>query len=127
MRLVVTARPEFGKVEPVWLPKDALIRLGAPVSLTLDELSAEEVEELRSSAPRRASLLSENHPARQIVRNLFRLARLVARGDNEAWPATEAEMARNWWELAGGKVDTQLRDRSRLLVKLARHALVSTE
>jgi hypothetical protein len=127
MRVVVTARPEFGKVEPVWLPKDALIRLGAPVSLTLNELSVEEVEELRSSAPRLASLLSENHPARQIVRNLFRLARLVARGDNEAWPATEAEMARNWWELADGKVDTQLRDRSRLLVKLARHALVSTE
>ena len=127
MRVVVTARPEFGKVEPVWLPKDALIRLGAPVSLTLDELSVEEVEELRSSAPRLASLLSENHPARQIVRNLFRLSRLVARGDNEAWPATEAEMARRWWELADGKLDTQLRDRSRLLVKLARHALVSTE
>ena len=126
MRVVSTARLDFGKREPTWLPKDALTRLGTPGTVTLEELSNEEVEELRASAPRLASLLSENHPARQIVRNFFRLSRLADRSDNRAWPATETDMAITWWELADGKDDAHLRERSRFIVKLAKHSLVST-
>jgi hypothetical protein len=126
MRVVVTTRLDFGKLEPTWLPKDALTRLGAPRTVTLDELSDEEVEELSAGAPRLASLLSKDHPAREIVRNLFRLSRLANRDDNGTWPATEADMARTWWELADGSEDEKLRERSRFIVKLAKHSLVST-
>jgi len=61
------------------------------------------------------------------VRNLFRLSRLANRPDNEPWPATEAEMAKQWWDLADGKNDTGLRDRSRLLRRLTEHSLSSTQ
>jgi hypothetical protein len=61
------------------------------------------------------------------VRNLFRLSRLAARKADDSWPATETQMARQWWETADGHRDAEFRDRSRLLVKLARHFLVSSE
>jgi len=51
----------------------------------------------------------------------------VKRPEDEPWPVTEAEMAKQWWDLADGKPDEGLRDRSRLLRKLTEHSLSSTE
>ncbi|MGB0122539.1 MAG: hypothetical protein WBP63_03830 [Silvibacterium sp.] len=125
--IVVTARVEFGKTEPNWLPNDVLTRLGQTDSVLIEELDDAEVGELKEGALRLSQLLSDSHPARAIVRNLFRLSRLANRSDNDPWPATEAEMAKQWWDLADGKNDARLRERSRLLRRLTEHLLSSTQ
>ena len=125
--VIATARVEFAKAEPSWLPKDALTRLGHVEPIVIKDLDDLEVSDLQGSAHRLALLLSDSHPARAIVRNLFRLSRLVKRSEDEPWPVTEAEMAKQWWELADGKSDDGLRDRSRLLRRLTVHSLSSTE
>ena len=118
---------EFAKTEPNWLPNDVLTSLGQTEPVLIEELDDAEVSELKERAHRLSQLLSDSHPARAIVRNLFRLSRLANRPDNEPWPATEAEMAKQWWDLADGRNDTGLRDRSRLLRRLTEHSLSSTQ
>ncbi len=125
--VITTARVEFAKTEPNWLPKEALTRLGQTDPVLIEELDDGEVNELNESAHRLSLLLADSHPARAIVRNLFRLSRLANRPDNEPWPATEAEMAKQWWDLADGRNDTGLRDRSRLIRRLTDHSLSSTQ
>jgi hypothetical protein len=127
MRVVATARTDFGQVEPTWIPREALTRFGPTVTVQLSELDERELDELRLAAPTLRSLLSDSHPAKKIVRNLFRLSRLSARKVDDPWPATETQMARQWWESADGHVDSELRERARVLVKLARHFLFSSE
>ncbi len=124
--VIATARVEFAKTEPHWLPKEALARLGQTDPVLIEELNGEEVNELKESAHRLSLLLADFHPARAIVRNLFRLSRLASRPDNEPWPATEAEMAKQWWDLADGRSDSDLRERARLLRSLTEHSLSST-
>lgn len=125
--VIATARVEFAKTEPNWLPADVLTRLGQTDPVLIEELDEAEVAELKERAQRLSQLLSDAHPARAIVRNLFRLSRLVNYSGNDPWPATEAEMARQWWDLADGRNDAGLRDRSRLLRRLTEHLLSSTQ
>ncbi len=78
-----------------------------------------ECRELQQAAPRIAWLLSDSHPARNVTRNLYRLARLSSLSPNESVPLSEAEMAIRWWEVADGKKDDGYIDRARLLRSLA--------
>jgi hypothetical protein len=125
--VIATARVEFAKTEPNWLPAEVLTRLGQTDPVLIEELDEAEVAELKERAQRLSQLLSDTHPARAIVRNLFRLSRLANRSGNDPWPATEAEMAAQWWDLADGRNNMGLRDRSRLLRRLADHSLSSTQ
>ena len=125
--VVATARAEFAKTEPNWLPSDALTSLRQTNPVLIEELDDTEVSELKERAHKLSQLLSDSHPARAIVRNLFRLSRLANHLASESWPATEAEMAKQWWDLADGKDDTGLRDRSRFLRRLTEHSLSSTQ
>lgn len=79
MSVIVTARRNFGTDEPNWLPQEALDKLGRALPVVIDELSVSETQELSFAAPQLTALLSENHPARQVARNLFRLSRLANR------------------------------------------------
>ena len=90
----------------------------------IGELSEAEVEEMRHAAPRLAPLLADNHPARDVTRNLFRLARLASRPGDEPVPRTEVDMAEQWWQTADGRLDDDHRERARLLKALAEQALV---
>jgi hypothetical protein len=121
--VVATARPEFGIEEPTWLPSDALTRLIQTEPITIDELSKAEVEQLTTTDPSLAPLLTEGHPARQVARNLFRLARLAARPASAPVPRTEVDMAEQWWATADGARDGGWRDRSRLLRDTAEQTL----
>ena len=121
--VIVTARRNFGVEEPSWLPPDALDHLGRAEPIMIDELSDAEVDEIRYAAPRLAPLLGDAHPARAVTRNLFRLARLVARPEDAMALRTEADMAEQWWRTADGKFDGEHRDRTRLLRALAEVAL----
>ncbi len=123
--LISTARRQFGIEEPNWLPPDALDRLGRTEPIMLGELSEAEVDEVRHAAPKLLPLLAENHPARAVTRNLFRLARLASQPGDVRDLRTEIDMAEQWWQTADGKKhgDDYWRDRTRLLRALAEAAL----
>jgi hypothetical protein len=121
--VVATARPEFGIDEPNWLPSDALMRLGQTNPITIGELSKAEIEQLTTTDPSLAPLLTDSHPARQVARNLFRLARLAGQSASEPVPRTEVDMAEQWWTTADGARDAGWRDRSRLLQDTALQTL----
>ena len=74
--VIATARVEFAKTEPNWLPNDVLTKLGQTDPVLIEELDGAEVSELKERAHRLSQLLSDSHPARAIVRNLFRLSAL---------------------------------------------------
>jgi hypothetical protein len=121
--VIATARRDFAVEEPHWLPEDALKRLGRAPLITIGELGDDEVDELRAADRGLAHLLGDNHPARQVSRNLYRLARLASRPQNEPAPRTEIDMAEEWWRSADGNPDSGHRDRARVLRSLAEQAL----
>lgn len=121
--VVATARPGFGIDEPNWLPSDVLARLVQTEPITIDELSKAEVEQLTMTDPSLAPLLKDGHPARQVARNLFRLARLAAQPASAPVLRTEVDMAEQWWATADGARDGGWRDRSRLLRDTAAQTL----
>lgn len=111
--------------EPSWLPAEVIGQLGRAKPVIVDELSDAETEELRQAAPQLRALLADNHPARQVARNLFRLSRLASLPSDAPVVRTEAEMAEQWWETADGQKDENHRDRARVLRTLAEQALTS--
>lgn len=119
LSVVATARSEFGIDEPSWLPSDALARLGKTDPITIGELSKLEIEQLKVTDPSLAPLLTDGHPARQVARNLFRLARLASQPASDPVPRTEVDMAELWWTTADGVHDAGRRDRARLLQSAA--------
>jgi hypothetical protein len=125
--VIVTARVEFRHSEPNWLPKEALTRLGQTDAVLIEELDDEEITEIQQGAQRLSLLLADSHPARSIVRNLYWLSRLADRKEDEIWPATEADMAKQWWDLADGAGGAGLRERARILRRLAEHSLSSRQ
>ncbi len=124
--VVTTARRHFGVEEPNWLPSDALDRLGRAEPIVIGELSDAEIDELRHADPRLAGLLADNHPARDVTRNLFRLARLASRSGDQPVPRSEADMAQQWWRTADGSPEGNRRERARVLKALAEEVLSRT-
>jgi hypothetical protein len=127
LAVIATARRNFGVEEPNWLPADALDRFGRAEPIVIGELTEAEVDELRYAAPSLAPLLADHHPARDVTRNLYRLARLANQPKDEPIPHTEIDMAERWWQTADGKMDSNHRERARLLKALAEQALVRAE
>ena len=127
LSIVATARPDFGQLEPSWLPSQNIAAMNPATPVYLEELTEGEVAELRELVPRIASLLSNNHPARNITRNLYRLARLSSLSPNESVPLSEAGMAIRWWDVADGRMDDGFIDRARLLQNLARQVIGRAE
>jgi hypothetical protein len=123
LSVIATARRDFGVSEPSWLPADVIAQLGRAEPVVIDELSEAETEELRNAAPQLTALLGDNHPARQVARNLFRLSRLASLPRGAQTVRTEIEMAQQWWETADGPKDYNHRDRKRVLRALAEQAL----
>lgn len=126
MSVIVTARRNLGLDEPSWLDADAIETLGPAPAVVVDELSETEINELREAEPHLANLLADSHPARKVVRNLYRLSRLVARPKSAPTPTTELDMAQEWWTSGDGQRDDNHRERTRLLRKLADEALEGT-
>ena len=121
--VIVTARRNFGMEEPTGLPADVLDRLGRAAPIMIGELSDAEVDEIRHAAPKLVPLLADTHPARDVTRNLFHLARLASRPGDAQILRTEVDMAEQWWQTADGRLDDDHRDRARLLRALAEAAL----
>lgn len=123
MRVLATARRKFGSDEPTWLPDDAIKALGRGGVIEIPEVNESEIGELRQAAPRLAFLLTEAHPAKDVVRNLYRLSRLALHSQGES-PRTEVDMADQWWCTADG-AEAGRRERSRVLAALGTHALTN--
>jgi hypothetical protein len=123
--VVVTARNDFGKDEPSWLPKEALDALGRAPAVLIDVLNADEIEQLSEADPSLAFLLADKHPAREVTRNMFRLARLAGRAAETPVPASEAAMAQQWWA-TGDDGEAGRRERTRLLRTLAEQSFTSS-
>ena len=128
-RVVATARPDFDADAAAWLPPAALQRLGVAPPYLIPELTDDEVVDLRQADPALAGLLAPGHPAKAIVRNLYRLNRLARTVQADAaTPFSEAQMAWQWW----GTGDSASRgaerlERRRLLRALAIHSIASSD
>lgn len=125
--VIVTARDDFDRDEPNWLAPDARARLGEGAPVVIGELSDAEVAFLRAEAPELRALLADGHPAAQIARNLYRLARLLATQGSAPQLRTEADLAEHWWCTGDGADDAQRRDRQRLLADLADAAIAGED
>ncbi|MBX9430573.1 hypothetical protein KY487_15020 [Ralstonia pseudosolanacearum] len=127
-RVVATARLDFDADARAWLPAQALQELGAAPPILIPELADDEVAQLRKADPALAALLAPGHPAKILVRNLYRLDRLArsTRADAST-PFSEAQMAWQWWT-TGDSADggAERLDRRRLLRSLAIHSLTSS-
>ena len=84
-----------------------------------------EVDELRHAAPALASLLADNHPARDRPRNSFRLGRLAAQPGDRC-PANRSGYGGAMVANGDGAIDQGQRDRARPLRALAELALSGT-
>ncbi|WP_432735562.1 hypothetical protein [Ralstonia solanacearum] len=128
-RVVATARLDFDSDARAWLPASILQELGVAPPLLIPELTEDEVAQLQQADPALAALLAPGHPAKDLVRNLYRLDRL-ARGmqADAVAPFSEAQMAWQWWttgDSANGGAERL--ERQRLLRSLAIHSLVSSD
>lgn len=129
VRVLATARLDFGEDGSSWMPHDALDRLGRGPTISLNALTEAEIEQLKLGNPTLGSLLAPEHPARQLTTNLFRLARIAKRNSDpgsDPVPLSETEMALQWWKSADGDPqDAGWRERSRVLAFLATQALTT--
>ncbi|MBO6905941.1 MAG: hypothetical protein JJ865_13405, partial [Parvibaculum sp.] len=126
--VIATCRRNFGVEEPSWMPSDAITELGGGPTVVIQELSAIEIEELSEAAPRLAALLADKHPARDVVRNLYRLTRLARRSSDDRVPRTEVEMAEEWWRTADGTIGNEAhRERSRTLRMAAEQIMAGSK
>ncbi len=126
-RVVVTARLDFDADARAWLPVQALQDFGETPPLVIDDLGNDEVAQLRVADPALAALLRPGHPAEKLVRNLYRLDRLVRGVAAEAAaPFSEAQMAWQWWNTGDAADTTGRLGRRRVLWFLAVHSLASS-
>jgi hypothetical protein len=124
--VVVSKRPDVGVEDTDWVAQDALAKLGTPCQVVVDELNDDEVEALSTAAPELRALLSQDHPAASIARNLYRLAQLL-KAPKLADIRTEAALADRWWKSADGAKPDDVRPAQRLLAALAEAALAGQD
>jgi hypothetical protein len=122
LTVIVTARSDFDRDTPNWLPAEALEKLGRAPAVTLSELSEDEIEELKTATPTLKSLLGADHPARGVARNLFRLSRLLEVEGSADGLRSEADLLNRWWKTGDGPAEG-MRDRQRLMAAMADGAL----
>lgn len=119
LHVIATARSDFDRDSPSWLPADALERIGRAPVIVIDELLADELDELRSATPALRALLAEDHPARAVARNLFRLSRLLEAGAGAEQLHSEGDLLDRWWKTGDGPSGGNSRERRRFLKALA--------
>lgn len=124
--VVITARTDFGAEGDNWLAQDALEALGQTQRVEVGEIDDAEVSILCGQAPELRALLSPNHPAAPIARNLYRLSRLLKVNDT-ADIRTEAALAAHWWATGDGIDKRDLRPAQRMLADLAEASLTGRE
>lgn len=125
--VVATARDDFAADDArEWLPHGALDQLVEAPAVLLAELGDEEAQALASRDAALAALLADDHPARGLARNLYRLQRLAGKSQGAVLqPVSEAQMAWQWWDTGDSAEQSKRRQRHRLLRDLAKHLLMA--
>ena len=121
IQIIATSRVRLENDEPNWLPGNILDKLGRAPVVTIGELRDQEVDELTAEDPKLGALLKENHPAKHVARNLFRLSKLASLPRNDTRLRTEVDLMKLWWATGDGRNDDDRRDRQRLLTAMAHH------
>ncbi|GGZ32512.1 hypothetical protein GCM10011273_18340 [Asticcacaulis endophyticus] len=119
---LITARPGWDKDGVTWLPDQVMTKLDGRTRIDVDSLTDTEADQLGQAFPPLSSLLKPSHPAKTLVRNLFRLRRLLGRKSAENLPGSEAAMAVDWWGNGDAQVgDTEplKRAKRRILTQMA--------
>lgn len=122
MSVVTTTRPEFGAAGDSWLAPESASLLGAAYTIDVDELDDDEINTLREHAPELRALLTPGHAAAAIVRNLYRLSRLL-KVPSSTTIRSEAALANHWWQTGDSVESTDRRAAQRLMSDLADAAL----
>jgi hypothetical protein len=83
------------------------VRDAGIATLHVEAITDDETAVLSEGNRALAIILSNDHPARGIARNLFYLSRMIelgdGEGDNSVAIATEMDLARLWWRYGGGR------------------------
>jgi energy-coupling factor transporter ATP-binding protein EcfA2 len=85
------------------------VRHAGIATLEVGAITDDEVAVLSEGNQALAVILSADHPARGIARNLFYLSRMIELGAGQAAAAagiaTEIDLARLWWRYGGGRAE----------------------
>ena len=84
-----------------WLPFEAVSAFGGETTVLIEELSENDLQELRTSEPRLRPLLADAHPAKSVARNLFRRVALPAFRPGTTFPPPNSP-----WPRSGGQPPT---------------------
>jgi hypothetical protein len=83
------------------------VRNAGIAALTVEAITDDETAVLSEGNRALAIILSSDHPARGLARNLFYLSRMIELGAGQpeaaAGIATELDLARLWWRYGGGR------------------------
>ena len=120
--IVATSRPEYRVDGDDWLAPELASLLGPIHAVVVGELDDDEVETLRQHAPELRELLAPGHAAAAIVRNLYRLSRLL-KVPSTTTIRSEAALASHWWQTADSVEPSDRRAAQRLMADLADAAL----
>lgn len=126
VQVIATARMGLDADTTSWVPRDALDAFGVAPVVTITDLDEQEVEQLRHAYPTLRALLADSHPTKDVVRNLFRLDRLITNNVGDQVPHSEAAMAWDWWQSPPGIHSDKL-ERRRVIHEMAQALLESAE
>ncbi|HDS0923447.1 TPA: ATP-binding protein [Stenotrophomonas maltophilia] len=120
--IVATSRPGYRVEGDDWLAPELASLLGPIHAVVVGELDDDEVETLRQHAPELRELLAPGHAAAAIVRNLYRLSRLL-KVPSTTTIRSEVALASHWWQTADSVEPSDRRAAQRLMADLADAAL----
>ena len=120
--VVATARSNDDISTSRWIADDVIDAFGGIQSVSVGELTDEEVETLSDKASELRAILAPGHPAASIARNLYRLSRLL-KVPTSAEIRTEAALASQWWSTADNSSSGSVRAGQRILADLAEVSL----
>jgi hypothetical protein len=101
-----------------WIADDVIDAFGGIQSVSVGELTDEEVKTLSDKTPELRAVLAPGHPAASISRNLYRLSRLL-KVPASAEIRTEAALASQWWASADNSASESVRAGQRIIAELA--------
>ncbi len=102
LKVLFTTRPGWEDEGAHWIDEEVFSQLSTRESVNLDGLDDDEAEALAQAAPQLAPLLTPDHPAKLLARNLLKLRLLVRTRLNTADAISEAELAIDWLETGAG-------------------------
>lgn len=120
--VVATARSGDDVSTSRWIADDVIDAFGGVQSVSVGELTDEEVETLSKETPELRAILAPGHPASSISRNLYRLSRLL-KVPASAEIRTEAALASQWWASADNSAGESVRAGQRIIAELAEISL----